>query len=254
VTSGSVEDVRTSLTALSGGYLRNMVIDDTTCNMCFTPFSAGPLCWRCQQDSRLSGFPTFRGFLAYASHDEPINQSGRLMRHYKGALSSPDMTIAVSLIAALGLRAHTACVSTLSGMPVTSWATVPSLPRNLNEHALHGIVLSLARPGSNEIVLEAAEYSASPRAVNPQHFKIIHGSPRGAHVLLIDDTWTSGGHMLSAALALRTAGATKVSTLALARWLTVGWEETTSKWMRAHLTRPDFDAARCPWTQGACPS
>ena len=39
-------------------------------------------------------------------------------------------------------------------------------------------------------------------------------------MLLIDDTWTSGGHAQSAALALRQAGATRISALIVARWLT----------------------------------
>lgn len=39
------------------------------------------------------------------------------------------------------------------------------------------------------------------------------------HVLLIEDTWTSGGNAQSAALALRRAGAASVTILALARWL-----------------------------------
>lgn len=42
---------------------------------------------------------------------------------------------------------------------------------------------------------------------------------QGSHVMLIDDTWASGGHAQSGALALRKSGASKVSVLVVARWL-----------------------------------
>lgn len=60
------------------------------------------------------------------------------------------------------------------------------------------------------------------------------------------------GHAQSAALALRAAGAERITLLVLARWLTVGFGETTPAWLRAHLT-PDFDATICPYTAGNCP-
>lgn len=74
----------------------------------------------------------------------------------------------------------------------------------------------------------------------------------GHHVLLIDDTWTGGGHVTSAALALRAGGAAHVSVLVLARWLAIGWGATTLAWARSRLTEPDFNPNLCPWTQGPC--
>ena len=38
-------------------------------------------------------------------------------------------------------------------------------------------------------------------------------------MLLLDDTWTGGGHAQSAVLGLRAAGATRVSLLVVARWI-----------------------------------
>lgn len=54
------------------------------------------------------------------------------------------------------------------------------------------------------------------------HFTVTSNNADGRHVLLIDDTWTSGGHALSATLALRASGADQISVLVLARWLTLG--------------------------------
>jgi phosphoribosylpyrophosphate synthetase len=120
-------------------------------------------------------------------------------------------------------------------------------------HPLGEIVRSLARPGSIEIVLQGSPAVVDPRAVDSSHFSILTGDAADKHVLLIDDTWTGGGHATSAALALRAAGVTKISVLALARWLSIGWEATTDKWAKSTLALPDYQPDVCPWTQGRCP-
>lgn len=69
-------------------------------------------------------------------------------------------------------------------------------------------------------------------------------------MLLIDDTWASGGHAQSAATALHRAGAAKVSLLVAARWINEDYGDNAS-FIRG-LTM-DFNPAICPWTGGACP-
>jgi orotate phosphoribosyltransferase len=46
----------------------------------------------------------------------------------------------------------------------------------------------------------------------------------GANVLVIDDTWTGGGHAQSAAWALRKAGAGKLVLITIGRHLKRGWK------------------------------
>ena len=92
--------------------------------------------------------------------------------------------------------------------PATHWATVPSLPARPGEHPLHGIVSRLA-PGS-EVTCAAPDEVDYPRDLDPGHFRAAP-LPAGAHVLLVDDTWARGGHAQSAVLALRAAGAARVS-------------------------------------------
>lgn len=255
MTPDTLEILRQSLTATAGGYLRNVVRRESTCVTCFTPLLTGGTCRDCSSTAYIPGLPEARGFVIYAGYGEPISQAGRLMRSYKQWHGTPQMRDTVSLLAALSLRGHANCVGTLVGQPVTAWASVPSLPHRDSEHALHALVQPLARPGSNEIVLRAApaDRVQNPRAVQASHYSVVAGRPDGAHVLIIDDTWTSGGHIQSAALAIRAAGATAVSTLALARWLSLGWMDTTETWLKENLSRPDFDAQLCPWTHGRCP-
>lgn len=72
----------------------------------------------------------------------------------------------------------------------------------------------------------------------------------GRHVLVIDDTWTSGGHAQRAASALRAAGASAVTILVLARWLDPTFGPTGT--FIADRLNSDYDPARCPLTGVHC--
>jgi hypothetical protein len=193
--------------------------------------------------------------MTYAGYLEPISQSGYMMRGYKDPkFPQGGHWQTVALLAALGLRGHINCPGVIQGTPVTAWATVPSLPPKPSDHPLNDIVRRLARPGATEIVLRGTDAVANPRTINAAHFSVLNSdAANGRHVLLIDDTWTSGGHVTSAAMALRSAGCTEVSVLVLARWLSVGWADTTESWARSNLTLPDYQPDTCPWTQDKCP-
>jgi hypothetical protein len=121
---------------------------------------------------------------------------------------------------------------------------VPSLPAQPGEHPLHQI-LSKFVPGP-EIRLAAAASAQHPRDVNPEHFSTNAHLSQGSHVLLIDDTWTGGGHAQSAVLTLRRAGATHVSLLVVARWIKEDYGDN-AKFIR-DLSSQDYDPEVCPWT------
>jgi hypothetical protein len=134
-------------------------------------------------------------------------------------------------------------------VPVTHWATVPSLPAQPGEHPLHAIVRRLA-PGS-EVALAAADEVEYSRDLAPGHFRAAAPLPAGAHVLLVDDTWARGGHAQSAALALRAAGAFRISVLVAARWINEDFGGNAA-FLRG-LAERDYDPAICPWTGATCP-
>ena len=253
--AGRIAALRDQVVAVSGGYFRNL-IRTGTCSRCFTPIATPELCPPCRQESVVDGLPDAIGFMTYASADEPIQQSGRVMHGYKSPIfPSVNAMRAVRLLAALALKGHTTCLGQLVGAVPTAWAAVPSLPpKPSQDHPLAQMLRSLARPNSVEIVLHGTELPVKPRSLSAANYIVESAIPDRAHVLLIEDTWTSGGHAQSAALALRAAGAARVSLLALARWLSVGWEATTPAWMRDNLVGPDYDPYICPWTQDRCPA
>ena len=249
-----IRALKQQLVTSAGGFLRNLVAAGT-CSRCYTPQRVGGLCGTCRFHGSPPGLPDARGFMTYASWAEPIQQSGWVMRKYKEPIPVPSAERTVRLLAALAVRGHRHCPARLVGAPLTAWAHVPSLPaRPGTAHPLATILRSLARPGSIEIVLDGVANPADPRALDAANFAVRSDVPDGGHVLLIEDTWVGGGHAQSAALALRAAGTAHVSLLAIARWLTVGWDETTDAWIRAHLAGADYNPDICPWTQQACPA
>lgn len=101
-----------------------------------------------------------------------------------------------------------------------------------------------ARP---QVGVRPSSAIVAPRGFRPENFVAPTGSY--GHVLLLDDTWASGGHAQSTAAALKEAGADKVTTLVLARWLAPEWGDTTSF---ISTLAEDFDPDVCPLTGRRC--
>jgi hypothetical protein len=250
-----------ALVAGAGGYLRNTVRQELiTCAVCATPVTGFRLCYQCQRRRGRAGLADATGFLTYAAAGR---QSGYVMQGYKARPPVPEHRTIVSLLVLLGLAWHAGCAADAgsaedagsagaagpASVPVTHWATVPSLPARTGEHPLHGIVCRLA-PG-HEAALTAADEVDYPRGLDPRHFRAAP-LPPGAHVLLADDTWARGGHAQSAVLALRAAGAARVSVLVAARWINEDFGNNAA-FLRGLADR-DYDPAICPWTGAACPT
>jgi predicted amidophosphoribosyltransferase len=243
----AIERLSNALVSRAGGYLRNPVRQDSvTCQVCTTPVTGYRDCFACNNHRTHEGLADASAFLTYAIAGQ---QSAYVMRGYKARPPVDEHRSIVALLLAIGLTRHAACPDALAGVPVTHWASVPSLPSRPGEHPLHKIIGTMA-PGT-EVGLSAAEYTSLPRVVSPDHFRLDALLPRDSHVLLIDDTWTGGGHAQSAVLALRRAGAGRVSLLVVARWINKDFQDN-ARFLRG-LSDHDYDPKTCPWTGGSCP-
>jgi hypothetical protein len=239
--------LRSALVSVGGGYLRNPVRQPgVTCADCATPVNGYQLCFRCKGHRAHSGLADAVAFLTYAVAGR---KSAYVMRGYKAKPPVAEHRMVVGLLLLLALQEHTGCAGALAGLPVTHWAVVPSLPVKPGEHPLRGLVVNHAQ--GEELTLVAAADVQRPREVSPDHFVTGAKLAPRSHVMLIDDTWASGGHAQSAVLTLRTAGAEKVSVLVGARW--INEEFGGNKEFVGRLAERDYDPAICPWTGGACP-
>ena len=237
----------TALVSRAGGYLRNPVhADRVTCAICTTPVNGYRRCIPCSRQHNLPGLADAVAFLTYAVAGQ---QSGYVMRGYKAPKPLEEHRTIVALLLLAALSRHAPCPGTVAGTPVTHWATVPSLPAKPGEHPFHALASRIA-PGP-EIRLIAAASAPQPRVISPDHFRPSGQLPRNAHVLLLDDTWATGGHAQSAALGLRSAGAAHVSLLVAARWVKTDYGDNAA-FLRSLADR-DYDPEVCPWTGGGCP-
>jgi hypothetical protein len=236
------------LVSRAGGYLRNPVRqDNVTCADCMTPTTGYERCYPCRQHRVRAGLSDASAFLTYAVAGR---QSGYVMRGYKAPRPLDEHRTIVSLLVFLGLLQHRECPGGLAGVPVTHWATVPSLPAQPGEHPLHRLVGNLA-PG-REVQLVAAPKAAYSRTVSPEHFTAVGALGQGSHALVIDDTWVRCGHAQSAVLALRAAGAARVSLLVVARWINRDFGDN-AEFLR-EIDRHDYQPEICPWTGAGCPN
>jgi hypothetical protein len=112
---------------------------------------------------------------------------------------------------------HSACVQRAAGMtgPPGRLAIVPSGQGRPGAHPLARLVASC-------LPLPVVALSAGPqplargRQVDPGWVRV-DGGVTGERVLIVDDTWVSGGSAQSVALALRQAGAAGVAVVILGR-------------------------------------
>ena len=236
-----------ALVSRAGGYLRNPIRQDhVTCAVCATPVDDYLRCFQCNSNAVFTGLADATAFLTYAVGGR---QSGYVMRGYKAQQPVKEHVSIVIMLVLLALSKHEYCPAALGGMPVTHWATVPSLPAEPGEHPLHQIV---GRVGlGTEVCLAPAADVRRPRDVNPAHFTTNHQLPDRSHVLLIDDTWARGGHAQSAALTLHRAGARRVSLLVMARWINEGFRDNAD--FLREIAGRDYDPGICPWTGDRCP-
>jgi hypothetical protein len=243
----AVARLSAALVSRAGGYLRNPIRQDyVTCAVCTTPVGEYWRCFQCNGHAVFDGLADATAFLTYAVGGQ---QSGYVMRGYKAQRPVNEHVAIVIMLTLLALSVHENCPAALGGIPVTHWATVPSLPAKPGEHPLHQII---SRAGlGNEVRLAPAANVQRPRDVSPAHFTADGQLPRGSHVLLIDDTWARGGHAQSAALTLHRAGARRVSLLVVARWIKEDFGDNADFLRR--LSSRDYNPAICPWTGGDCP-
>lgn len=254
----ALDAVKLSLFQNAGGYLRNTLHEaDRTCAKCRGTFgmrSGQSVCGPCAYNYAGVTAADIVGSVIYGVDG---TQSAKLMYGYKSSPPSAVLVRRIASLAAVALRGHVHCASKLVGIPCTHWATVPSLQNVGSAHPFRAILHGFAKHDSEiEVIATDAVKGLTKqerRTYNPSFYALANGVPPGAHVMLVDDTWTSGSHAQSVATVLKKAGAGKVSTLAIARWLDPG--DTWSKQVYNEVIRPrPYDPNICPWTGAGCPA
>lgn len=179
----------------------------------------------------------------------PISYSPRTGQHhhnlrtYKGTAPSEQAQWSLLAVLLLFLHDHLGCIAKRTGSTPTHVATVPSTRRRPGQHppaSLIGSRLDLPWIASST----NPRYGPDDREFHRDWFTPtlnLHDGP--VHVLILDDTWTTGARAQSLAYALKTAGAATVATVVLGRH--VDPDYPPSKRLLAAIATPIFDTARC---------
>lgn len=237
---------------IGAGFLRNAVRrTNVTCVVCATPLELErgfSTCYPCKEMARAAEQCGVRIAdqvipLVYAIKG---GQSAHLMHTYKTPAATPAGLEQLRLLLWTAFKLHRTCIEEARGQRLDAWATVPSTRESGRPHVLRNIVASVMDEELHEVPLSAgAGFVAKPRRFVKELWSAEEGQHvDGRHVLLVDDTWTTGAHAQSAASALYTAGASAVTILILARWLDPGWSPT--QMFMKKLLAGDYDITHCP--------
>lgn len=241
------------LVTQAGGYLRNIIREPmVTCMTCGAPVDGWDQCFPCRRHQDVDGIADLVVPLTYAVDRA---QSGILVRHYKDDISAQARarhSRVIRRLLYLGLMKHQQCIEKRMGRRVNARVTVPSLRNRAGVHPFTAIARAM-NAVDDRLALTASASATGERTLSASHF---HITPEqrldGKHILVLDDTWTTGANTQSAALTLRRAGAAHISILVIGRWISPSYGPNAA-FIRQRLHR-DYDPAICPVTGGRCPA
>jgi hypothetical protein len=248
----SIRRAERELADTAGGCLYNIVRDrGVTCAVCTTPLSGGDRCLTCDRAYHTAGLEDIVVPLTYGIQGD---WSAAMLQAYK---NDPQRhvraghTRIVNRLLYLGLMLHERCIEEQVGQPIDVRLTIPSLKGRPGEHPLFTMALKM-NAVSESPLLTAQLTECYDRDISDRKFALRPPvNLTGRHVLLLDDTWTSGANAHSAALTLRRAGAHRVSVMVIGRWLVPRFGRN-AEFIRDRLHDP-YDPRLCPVTGGDCP-
>ena len=229
------------LTALYENFLLAPRHGPGVCRVCFNFTRGYQLCYACDHGASCLDAVVP---ISYSIAHEQLHHA---LAHYKRSQRSVARRLTVELAAVLWrfLANHERCLAQASGVSRFQLVTtVPSSDSARDEcHPLRWIVSELAEPtrGRYERLLRRSNARADQRKFSPTKF-VSTKALRGEAVLLVDDTWTTGSNMQSAAAALKSVGAGPVAAVVIGRHINRDWHENDRR-LRA-LPCP-FDWTRC---------
>lgn len=212
------------------------------CSRCFDLIGGGVGCYPC---AHYGGWVDAASPISYSVAGGQLH---RALRDYKRLTGPAARSFIVGLAAVISrhLALHERCVARAAGVGGFDVVTiVPSSDSARGtRHPLDQLVRELVAPvrGRYERLLCRTGAAATPHHFSIHKYEAVR-EVRDRSVLLIDDTWTTGANVQSAAVALKAAGAGRVAAVVIGRYVNRGWGHNDQ-----HLrTMPAFDWDACAW-------
>lgn len=247
--------VARELAARGSGFLRNVIREEgVTCDVCGTPVNVG---WRdcrpCQLRRSMVGIADLVAPLAYCIEGE---QSYEVFRGYKDsrypAVRERHMEV-IERMLFLAFISHRRCIVRRIGQNIDHYMAVPSLRGRTGIHPFAQLMAYAGLTQHSPQLAAAPGPKSDDRITSANQFVLSTDVDfSGKHVLIIDDTWTTGSHTQSAALTLRKHRASYVSVMTMARYLRPSFANNAA-FIKNRLNGRDYDPNICPVTGGNCP-
>lgn len=229
------------LTAVYGNFMLGPRRGPSVCHTCFNFTDGYSECYTCARNERWTDIATA---ISYSVARGQLHQA---LASYKrlGGESAQRLTAELAAVLWRHLDAHERCIAAAVRLERFDWVTaVPSghRPRDPHHplHTIVGAIVGRTRHRYGRLLVRSLA-DVTPRTFNPNKFRACRRLS-GESVLLVDDTWTTGASVQSAAAALKQAGAGPVAAVVIGRHLNREWHENERR-LRG-LTRP-FDWSRC---------
>jgi len=231
------------LTEPYGNFMLGPVRGPRVCDVCLTFTDGYPRCYTCART------PRALDVVAPISYSVATGQLHHVLAAYKRQDGRVGRLLSTQLAAVLWrfLSGHEACLAQAAG--VASFDLVATVPSGVGErdetHPLHRIVSEMVAPtrDRHRRLLDRSAIPVAPHAFDRRRYNVT-GQVPGAAVLVIDDTWTTGANVQSAATVLKEAGAQTVAAVVIGRHLNREWGRNEQR--LSALDRP-FDWTRCAY-------
>jgi len=180
-------------------------------------------CWKCDNEALTVGPGTADAvaFVALAPEEGSQRQFAHELYAYKSRGGSPRLITGLGSVLWRWLGAHEDCLA--SACDVSAFDIITTVPSSSSgrtgDHPLVKVVsgVVVGSQARYKRLLFPSDVDVERREFSGRRFNAL-GDLTGLRVLLIDDTWTTGAHMLGAAGALKKLGAQAVGGVALGRW------------------------------------
>lgn len=197
------------------------------CRRCHTFVGADfELCFSCNSQ------PSVLDAVVPIAYSENLGQMHTVLRNYKDGpeRNRPHAMLRLGAILWRFTEQHEECIAVAAGAATNGFDVVTTVPssdpdRDDARRNLRTIVGEICTPlaGRFARVLRATGQGNAGREYDPGRY-VATGRLDGKDVLLVDDTWTTGGRAQSAASALREAGARTVALVVIGRHIRPEWE------------------------------
>jgi predicted amidophosphoribosyltransferase len=219
------------------------------CAVCWTAVDPGfRLCFQCNaaRNGFRQGLADVVVPVALAVKREQLAHE---LWHYKYDV---DPSVRSRLTTRLGavlwrfLGQHEKHIAEAAGVPEFSIVTtVPGTSQREGNHPLEHIVGTIVGQTKEryEPFLALRQAGAAPsHTLDADRYRATRALQGNPAVLLVDDTWTTGGNAQSAALALRAAGAAKVAVVVIGRHFDRGFRDCETYYQQAKAIRFTWDS------------